>query len=353
MCPGFFRIFGRMKKAKDIDFSFIIPVYNRADELAELLASFVKTDKAKAAYEIIVADDGSTEDIQAVVNRFSGLPVMYFRQANAGPGAARNAAMERAKGKYFVILDSDVLLPADYFEKLIEAVEKHPQAGMLGGSDASDSGFTAFQKAVDLTMTSLCTTGGIRGAKKQAGRFVPRSFNMVVRRDVWEQTGGFSDMHPGEDPQWVYRAWDAGFSTVAVPDLKVFHKRRINLRSFWRQVLRFGRARAILTRQFPRYFSPVYLAPVFFVLWTLLAITGPGFFRWTWVAYALCAFVEFLIRSPHPLLALEALFLMLVQHTGYALGFLQGWFKLFILGKNPRQAFPGMFFAEKNKIKDA
>ncbi len=342
-----------MKKGSGIDFSFIIPVYNRADELAELLDSFRAMDKTDATYEIIVADDGSSENIRPVAEQYGDLPVNYFRQANAGPGAARNAAMERARGRYFVILDSDVLLPADYFEKLMRAVEQFPRAGMLGGSDASDRSFTGFQKAVDLTMTSFCTTGGIRGAKKSTGRFVPRSFNMVVRRDVWEQIGGFSDMHPGEDPEWVYRAWDAGFRTVAVPELQVFHKRRINLGSFWKQVLRFGRARAILTRIFPQYFSPVYLAPAVFVLWTLTAVTGPWFFRWTWAAYVLCAYVEFMLRSANPLLALQALFLMFVQQTGYALGFLQGWFKLFILGKNPRKAFPGMFFAEKNKMNDA
>ena len=328
-------------------FSFIIPVYNRPDELAELLISFREAEKYGIAYEIIVADDGSREDLRPVTGQFKDLPLIFFRQENAGPGAARNAAMERARGAYFVILDSDVLLPPDYFKNLKQAVERFPQAGMLGGSDASGKDFTPFQKAVDLAMTSFCTTGGIRGGKKRTGRFVPRSFNMVVRRDVWERIGGFSAMHPGEDPEWVYRAWDAGYRTEAVPDLQVLHKRRIDLASFWRQVLRFGRARAILTRMYPAYFSPVYLAPLVFVLWTLTLLTGPAVLRWAWVAYMLCVAGEFLVRSRSLPVTLKALMLLFVQHTGYAAGFLEGWMKLFILGKQPEKAFPGMYFSTK------
>ncbi len=326
------------------EFSFIIPVYERQDELEALLHSFRQTMPPDFSYEIIIVDDGSRQaDLKRVTDRFPGLPVHYIRQENAGPGAARNRGMQQARGQWFVLIDSDVLFPGDYAHQLQKAVAHFPQSGMIGGRDTDHPSFSVFQKAVNLVMTSFCTTGGIRGNKTRVGRFVPRSFNMAVHRKVWEQIGGFSDMHPGEDPEWVYRWWQTGGTTASFPAWKIYHKRRINLRSFIRQIRKFARTRVILSKLYPGTFSPVFLAPVLFVLFTVAAVFYAPF-RLLLGLYLFCAFIEFLWRSRNIVAALAALPLIFVQNAVYALGLIESFIPICILRKKPREAFPSLFF---------
>jgi glycosyltransferase involved in cell wall biosynthesis len=339
-----------------VKFSFIIPVFNRAEELKELLDSFVKQkDNEGIAYEIIVVDDGSTDDIKAVTDAFaSRLPVRYIRKENTGPGDSRNRAMQMAAGTYFIILDSDIVLPEHYLKRLSGLEKEGKLSGMGGGPDTSHAGFSPFQKAVDLVMTSYSTTGGIRGKKKNTGRYVPRSFNMIVHRKVYEQTGGFSAMHPGEDPEWVYKAWQKGFSSAFYPELYVYHKRRIDLKSFYRQMRKFGIARVILNRNFPKYAGIVYYFPLAYtiglMIGSVLAISGYPQFILLYVLYWIPVFVEFVIRSKNPIISLTGLFLLQVQMFAYASGFIEAMIKLGLLSETPQKAFPQLFFKlEKEK----
>ena len=325
-------------------FSFIIPVYERPDELEALLESFREVMPEDFPYEIIIVDDGSRKaDLRKSVARFPDLPIRFLQQENAGPGAARNYGMQHARGEWFVLIDSDVIFPGDYPMQLSAAVARFPDAGMIGGRDTDHVSFSPFQKAVNLVMTSFCTTGGIRGNKTRVGKFVPRSFNMLVHRKVWDSIGGFSDMHPGEDPEWVYRWWQAGGKTASYPDWKIFHKRRIDLRSFIRQIYKFAVTRVILTKQFPGHFSWVFLAPVGFILFLILSF----FFKpvlYLLLFYLLCSFVEFLVRSRDVRVAFLALPLIFIQNAAYAYGLIQGFIHLYLLGKEPRRAFPQLYF---------
>jgi len=325
-------------------FSFIIPVYERPDDLEALLASMQQHIPGDFSYEIIIIDDGSRADIRSVTENYNHLPLRYVRQANAGPGAARNRGMKMARGEWFVFLDSDVLLPENYARALQHAVNRQEGAAIIGGRDDTLPSFTLFQKAVNYVMTSFCTTGGIRGNRKQVDRFVPRSFNMAAHRQVWETIGGFSNMHPGEDPEWVYKWWETGGRTAAAPGWKVYHKRRINLRSFWRQILRFARARVILARRYPGTLKWVHLAPLGFTILTLGALTGAGWARGILAFYLLCAAVEIAWRSRNPAVTILAIFLIFVQNLAYAAGLIEGFIKLYILNQSPEQAFPQMFF---------
>jgi len=335
-----------------VKFSFIIPVYNRPDELKELLESFKYQSKKTLAYEIIIVDDGSTVDLLPVIQRYENLlPLRYMRKKNSGPGHSRNIGMQEAKGKYFVILDSDVILPDGYLQELNRLEEEDKLAAAGGGADMSRNDFSSFIRAVDLAMTSFSTTGGIRGKKRNMTRYVPRSFNMIVRRDVFKKTGGFGNMHPGEDPEWIYRIWEKGFASVFYPSLPVFHKRRSNWKSFWKQMNKFGIARGILNRAYPQYASAVYYFPAIYsaglILASLLAAEGRFFLLYLYIIYWLIILAEFLWRSKSIRLSLLAWLVFQVQMFAYATGLIRAVFMLYLLRKSPAEAFPFMFFKKR------
>ena len=334
----------------NVRFSFIVPVFNRPDELRDLLESFLHLNNPDdVAYEIIIADDGSEPPLKEVAEAYSGtLPVRYFYKKNSGPGDTRNRAMQQAEGEYFIILDSDILLPEDYLTNLVAALKKHPEADLAGGPDDAAASFSPFQKAVNLVMTSFLTTGGIRGHKKNVQKYVPRSFNMIVRREVFERTGGFGNIHPGEDPEWVYKSLGAGFRTVFFPDVKVFHKRRIDFGKFALQMKKFGITRYILNLRYPGFDSMVYRFPVLISLGWFLAL--PLFLLgFPWLLYAVLLhfamiFVEFLFRSRSLRIALTALLVFVVQMAAYAYGYLLAFYRIRLRGLQPEIAFPELFF---------
>ncbi len=344
-----------LRMSKKTFVSFIVPVYNRSGELRELLESFRMLKlPGDLNFEIIIVDDGSDPPLEEVVQAFGkSLPVNYFYKKNSGPGDSRNQAMQKAQGDYFVILDSDVILPEDYLKVLSDFIQKHPEIDMFGGPDTDAPGFHFFQKAVNLSMTSFLTTGGIRGKKKNVQRYVPRSFNMILKREVFEETGGFSAMHPGEDPEWVYRIWRKGFRTGFAPDLKVFHKRRIDWKSFFRQMKKFGMTRCILNRMYPEADSWVYRVPLVLVLWTIISVMAAVFVTPYWLLplalYLVLVFVEFLWHSHNPLLSLYALAVFMVQIFAYASGFLTACLRLGFSGRSPEALFPDLYFKSPNK----
>ncbi len=336
-------------------FSFIIPVYNRSEELRALLESFAgQRHEDDFTYEIIVVDDGSQEDVFSVVKRFENrLPVVYLRKPNTGPGDSRNKGMQMARGAYFVILDSDVILPV-YYLRILNALEQEGRLTDLGGGpDTSATEFSDFQKAVDLVMTSYLTTGGIRGKKKELTHYVPRSFNMIVKREVFERTGGFSSMHPGEDPEWVYRAWKQGFRSGFYPELFVYHKRRIDREAFFKQMKKFGMARVILLRKFPEFSSPVFYFPWLYTAGLFAGISGAVFgypwLLWLYVCYWAAVLSEFLIKSKSLKISILGLVLFQVQMIAYAWGFGKAFVRIRIGGLPPETAFPELFFNLKEQ----
>lgn len=338
-----------MKKSSDqaLFFSVIIPLYNRPNEIDELLESL--THQVYRNFEVLVIEDGSTRDARSIVAGYADrLNVRYFYKENAGQGFARNFGFERASGDYFVIFDSDCLIPPDYFAQ-VAAFLSHTWLDAYGGPDAAHESFTPVQKAISYAMTSPFTTGGIRGNRKHIGPFHPRSFNMGVSRTVWEQVGGFKLTRLGEDIEYSIRIQTSGFRTGLIPQAVVYHKRRTNFRQFYKQLHFFGRARINIYKHFPTELRLVHFFPAAFVLFLAAVIllnaiylltpvpvwwsSVAGVADWLLTAYVLLLFFHacFKTRSLHiALLAVAAAF---TQLTAYGLGFTQDFWKRVIVDK--------------------
>ena len=326
--------------------SFIIPVYNRPQEISELLASF-KGQTFTGDYEIVIVEDGSSITAQPVIKKFKDLPVIYFFKENSGPGASRNFGMQRAKGDYFIILDSDCILPVNY----IDAVNKSllsKKADFFGGPDAAATGFTPIQQAINFSMTSFFTTGGIRGHKNGDDNFQPRSFNMGISKKAFEASGGFGDIHPGEDPDLTLRLWKLGYKSAYFHDAFVYHKRRISWRSFYSQVRKFGLVRPILNSWHPGSQKLTYWFPTVFTIYALAALVLLFFDIYLPIlflgAYFLVLAIQASVIAKSLIVGILAVFASCIQFVGYGLGFLEatiavGWLKML-----PRKRYPNLFF---------
>ena len=330
-----------------IKLSLIIPVYNRPDEIQELLESLLE-QSFKEEYEVVIIEDGSTVDSKEVISHFEDkLEISYYFKPNTGPGDSRNYGMQRAKGNYFIVLDSDCILPPGYLEEVSKELETN-FVHCFGGPDAADTSFTTVQKAINYVMTSFWTTGGIRGGKNSVGKFQPRSFNMGISREAFEKTGGFGQIHPGEDPDLTFRIWKAGFDTRLFPNAYVYHKRRVDWNKFYIQVNKFGMVRPILTKWHPDTNRLTYWFPTFFILGLIVSL---GFLSWGiyWptLAYAIYFFLLFadsLFRNKNIVVAFLSIFATLVQFTGYGYGFLKSTFLVNFSKKKPEMLFPKLFF---------
>ena len=262
--------------------SFIIPVYNRPGETGELLQSL--SIQKDCDFEVIIVEDGSSESSEAVVEQYKEiLDISYYYKENSGPGPSRNYGCEKAKGDYFIFLDSDCIVPRHYVRVVRETLAWNP-TDAFGGPDEAHRGFTNFQKAVSYSMTSFLTTGGIRGGNERIGKFQPRSFNMGFTKKVYKTSGGFSTMRFGEDIDLSIRILDLGFTTQLIRDAFVYHKRRANLRQFFKQVYNSGIARINLHKRHPGTLKLVHLAPALFILAVLalllLSVLLSGIFAW-------------------------------------------------------------------------
>lgn len=332
-------------------FSFVIPVYNRPEELRELFASLAVQD-ADTPFEVVVVEDGSEQDAHGVVEAYQGeLDIRYFRKANTGPGDSRNFGMHRARGRFFLLVDSDCILPPGYLKHLQEALRDDP-LDCFGGPDAADPTFSPMQQAISYTMTSVLTTGGLRGDKRQRDSFQPRSFNMGISREAFQKSGGFGNIHPGEDPDLSLRLRKLGFRLGYYPEVVVYHKRRVDFRSFYRQVYKFGLARPILNRWHPGSARTTYWFPTIFTLGLAVAIVLPLIFRhpvaWSpagaYLAYLAAVGLGALVTTRNWRAACLAIPAVLVQFTGYGWGFLKSAILLTFSNKKPQTLFPGLFF---------
>lgn len=343
-------------------YSIIVPVYNRPDEVDELLGSL--TEQTEKNFEVIIVEDGSSVTCEKVCNGYKAtLDIHYFMKENSGPGQSRNYGVARAKGEYVIILDSDVVLPPGYIESVSDELEKAP-ADAFGGPDKAHSSFTDIQKAISYSMTSFFTTGGIRGSKKKKlDKFYPRSFNMGVRRDVYNKLGGFSKMRFGEDIDFSIRIFKAGCKCRLFPESWVWHKRRTDFRKFFRQVYNSGIARINLYKKYPESLKLVHLLPMVFTVGvlSLVVISAVGrvlmhyddIDRWYWLcagpwlpilAYCLLIFVDSSKQNRSLKIGLESIAASFVQLMGYGFGFIEAWWKRCVLGKDEFSAFEKTFY---------
>jgi len=317
-------------------FSIIIPLYNRPQEIKELLETL--TQQTYKNFEVLVIEDGSIDDAKDIVNGFTGqLNVRYFVKENAGQGFARNYAFERAEGDYFIIFDSDCLIPEDYLEVVNNSLAEN-WLDAYGGPDAAHPSFTLVQKAISYSMTSPFTTGGIRGNKKSLGQFHPRSFNMGISRQVWEIAGGFIITRSGEDIEYSIRIHTMDFKIGLIPRAKVYHKRRTSLYQFYKQLHFFGRARINVYKFFPNELKAVHFFPAIFTLGVLFTLISNIF---NWPIAILCNVIALLIilliffhslsKNKSVKIAFLSVLASFIQLTAYGLGFMQDYWRRVIL----------------------
>ncbi|MBD5379732.1 MAG: glycosyltransferase [Bacteroides sp.] len=318
-------------------FSIIVPVYNRIDEVADLLESLSR--QTVNNFELVLVEDGSTQPCKDVVKLYEGkFPIQYYYKENEGRSIARNYGMERAEGDYFIFFDSDCVVPEDYFEKLQAQYEAMP-VDCFGGPDAAHDSFSTTQKAINYSMTSFLTTGGIRGGKISLEKFTPRTFNMGFARKVYESVGGFREMF-SEDIDMSTRIRNAGFSISLYPDQYVYHKRRVDFKKFFRQVYVFGMSRITLKLLYPGSMKAVHFLPAMFVLGSIALILLSIFVSPYWilplVAYLLAIFIAALFATKSFVIALKAVPASIIQLSGYGLGFIKAYVTKIILrrGRN-------------------
>ena len=313
-------------------YSIIIPVYNRPDEVNELLTSL--SEQTFTGFELVLVDDGSTKPCAEVVEKFRPhFPVRYIVKENTGRSDSRNVGMANATGDYFLFFDSDCILPPAYLET-VNNLLNDDYVDCYGGPDRELPTFSPMQKAINYAMTSFFTTGGIRGRKKNMKRFEPRTFNMGFSRNVFEQVGGFKNMF-GEDIDLCNRIRHAGFSIKLFPEAFVYHKRRVNLNKFYKQVFIFGQARINVHLLHPGSLRIVHTLPAFAVLGgiliLLLAIWVTPWLLGLPVAYLLLLFTDALHNTKNLRIACLSLLASIIQITGYGLGFILSFVRKILL----------------------
>ena len=323
--------------------SIIVPVYNRAGEIEEFLLSFSDQD-TKTGFEIIIVDDGSTDELKQVLDSYAArLKLRYFYQQNQGPGAARNRGMAEAAGELMVFIDSDCTVPPNYISQL-QAALSEADFDAFGGPDTQRDDFPPFLKAVNYSMTSFIGTGGTRGsAKKAVAKYYPRSFNMGIRRKVYNKIGGMNDLRHGQDMEFSNRIYKAGFKVIFLPDLKVYHKRRTNLRRFFKQIFNWGVTRINLGVIDPQMLKPVHALPALILAIFLLTVLGSiwlNIMRYLLlfeavlgVIIALFSFVQSSYRNHSILVGILSVITLFTQVLAYGAGFIFGTIKRLFLPK--------------------
>ncbi|CAM3706004.1 glycosyltransferase [Flavobacterium gelidilacus] len=329
-----------------MNFSFIIPVYNRPEETKELLDSLaIQSD---LDFEVVIIEDGSKNTSEEVVKMFSSkLNIKYLFKENTGPGDSRNYGMKRASGAYFIILDSDCILPISYFENVKKGLKQN-YVDCFGGPDKALDSFSDVQKAINYAMTSFFTTGGIRGGSEKVEKFQPRSFNMGLSKKAFDESNGFGNIHPGEDPDLSIRLWKKGYKTTLIKEAFVYHKRRIDWNKFFIQVNKFGKARPILDSWYPEYSKITFWFPSLFLVGTLFAIIF-SFFQFylpisLLFAYFLMLFIDSTIKNKSVKVGMLSVIATFIQFYGYGKGYLLSFVKVKLLKQEPKKAFPELFF---------
>jgi glycosyltransferase involved in cell wall biosynthesis len=328
-------------------FSLIIPVYNRPDEIDELLESLTESDYNEI-YEIVIIEDGSTMRCQDVAQKYGDrLDISYYYKANSGPGDSRNYGMKKARGDYFIIFDSDCIIPKQYLTE-VDLALKQNFVDCFGGPDKALDSFSDIQKAINFAMTSFLTTGGIRGGSEKIDKFQPRSFNMGLSQKAFEASQGFGNIHPGEDPDLSIRLWNLGFETKLFSKAFVYHKRRIDWGKFTIQVNKFGKARPILNSWYPQHNKLTFFFPTVFIIGFFFSITLLIFNQDLLLKLYLIYFVVLFLLSTYQNKSFKIGYLSIIavwkQFYGYGFGFLKSYIKIIILKQNPKEAFPELFF---------
>lgn len=326
--------------------SFVIPVYNRPLEIKALLESM--SLQSIQDFEVVIMEDGSWDTCQKEVDKYKEkLNINYFFKENSGPGLTRNEGCQKAKGDYFIFLDSDCVLPPQYFTTVRENLLNN-NIDAFGGPDAAREDFTPLQKAINYSMTSYFTTGGIRGGSEKLGKFHPRSFNMGYSREVFDKTGGFSSMRFGEDIDMSLRIINAGFQTMLIKDAFVYHRRRTNIRQFFKQVFNSGIARINLYKRHSDSLKLVHFAPAIFTIGVLgillVSIIVSPIFILLLLLHSVCIMLDATVKTRNIYIGVLAIVSSYIQLIGYGSGFIYAVFNRLILKKKEFAEFQQTFY---------
>ena len=329
-------------------FSIIIPVYNRPEEVDELLESLTHSTYQEI-FEIVLVEDGSNLMCKDVADKYDGqLDISYYYKDNSGPGDSRNYGMKKARGDYFIIFDSDCIIPKQYLTEVDKAL-KHDYVDCFGGADMALDSFSDIQKAINFAMTSFLTTGGIRGGSEKIDKFQPRSFNMGLSRIAFEASNGFGNIHPGEDPDLSIRLWNLGYETRLFRTAYVYHKRRIDWEKFSIQVSKFGKARPILNSWHPNYSKLTYFFPSVFIIGLFYSIVLLLLFNFDlllqlYFIYFLILFLMSSYQNKSIKIGYLSIIAVWKQFFGYGIGFIKSYFQIIIMKRKPQDVFPELFF---------
>ena len=331
----------KMQKSIPVKLSLIVPVYNRPQEIQELLESL--SNQSDPDFEVVIVEDGSILTCKDQAESFSNkLNIRYFFKPNTGPGVSRNYGYERCSGNYGIFLDSDCIIPSHYVETVKKSLNEH-YVDAFGGPDKADESFTDLQKSIDYTMTSFITTGGIRGGGEKMDKFYPRSFNMGISRAVFEKTGGFPSARfadskaAGEDIELSINIYNSGFSVGLIKEAYVFHKRRTSLKQFFRQVYNFGFARVTLSKRNKGTLKLVHLLPTLFtigfVILLICAITISWWFLLPLLLFSMAIVLDASYKKNSIVIGFYSLATSFLQLFGYGLGFIDGIIKIYVIEK--------------------
>jgi glycosyltransferase involved in cell wall biosynthesis len=329
-------------------FSLIIPVYNRPEEVGELLESLTHSTYPEI-FEIVLIEDGSTLLCEDIAQTYSDrLDISYYFKNNSGPGASRNYGMKKARGDYFIIFDSDCIIPKQYLTE-VDLALRQDYVDCFGGPDMALDSFSDIQKAINFAMTSFLTTGGIRGGSEKIDKFQPRSFNMGLSKKAFEASNGFGNIHPGEDPDLSIRLWNLGYETRLFRTAFVYHKRRIDWKKFSIQVSKFGKVRPILNSWYPNYSKVTYFFPSLFVIGFFYSIGLLLFFNFDlllqlYFIYFLILFLVSSYKNKSIKIGYLSLIAVWKQFFGYGISFMKSYFQITILKRSPQEVFPELFF---------
>jgi glycosyltransferase involved in cell wall biosynthesis len=327
-------------------YSFIIPVFNRPDEVEELLESITKiefTNSEKVDFELVIVEDGSTEPSNKIIDRYKDrIEIKYLVKPNTGCSDSRNYGAERATGDYLIQTDSDVMFPPNYIEEINKAVIEN-ELDAFGGPDAAHSSFSKIQRATSYSMTSFFTTGGIRNKKKSlAGKYFPRSFNFGVKKDIYLKLGGFPLVRNGEDTEFSVKLFRNNYKVGFVENAIVYHKRKTSFKKYFKQVYWFARARVNLNTKYPETSKLVFYLPSLFTLFAAFFIISSPICIYALsplVLYALLVFIDSTIQNKSITIGAISIITSFIQHFGYGIGFMVEFFLRYILRRGPSKGF--------------
>ena len=346
-----------MDITKIIKYSIIVPSFNRADEIEELIGSITRLKFDRERFELVIVDDGSTDHTLNLLEKYKneiGDNLVYFTQKNQGPGAARNTGMSKAKGDFFIFVDSDCTVPENWLTEIDISAQAN-RADAFGGADTYSDDFSPLLKAINYSMTSFITTGGLRGKKgKKLAKFYPRSFNMGLTRQLWEKIGGFGSLRHGQDIEFSNRILKSGAVVVFVEKASVFHKRRTNIRRFYKQVFNWGVARINLYKIDNTMLEPLHALPALITLLTILTIILSLVFSPLRILVYAGLILALIILGVSMLDAIRmykqlkpALLLPLImpaQIFGYGLGFIYNYTRRIIFNKKEKIGFKKSYY---------